>query len=75
MVVTSPLTAQEACFRVSQRGNVLCRNEAAARYIIFVNGYRNAIGPEKGNCEGYLPHFHPTRNHTGYNSTHIWFFE
>ena len=75
MVVTSPLTAQEACLRVSKRGNVLCRNEAAARYIIFVNGYVNAIGPETGRGEGYLPHFHPTRNHTGYNSTHIWFFE
>ena len=42
--------------------------------IIFVNGYVNAIGPEK-HGEDFFSHYHPTRNHTGYSSVHIWFFE
>ena len=69
-----PLTAEEACLRVSQLKSVICRNEAAAKYIIFVNGYVNAIGPEK-HGEDFFSHYHPTRNHTGYSSVHIWFFE
>ena len=67
-----PLTAEEACLRVSQLKSVICRNEAAAKYIIFVNGYVNAIGPEKQG-EDFFSHYHPTRNHTGYSSVHIWF--
>ena len=69
-----PLTVEEACLRVSQLKSVICRNEAAAKYIIFVNGYVNAIGPEK-HGEDFFSHYHPTRNHTGYSSVHIWFFE
>ena len=69
-----PLTAEEACLRVSQLKSVICRNEAAAKYIIFVNGYVNAIGPEK-HGEDFFSHYHPTRNHTGYSSVHIWVFE
>ena len=69
-----PLTEEEACLRVSQLKSVICRNEAAAKYIIFVNGYVNAIGPEK-HGEDFFSHYHPTRNHTGYSSVHIWFFE
>ena len=69
-----PLTVEEACLRVSQLKSVICRNEAAAKYIIFVNGYVNAIGPEKQG-EDFFSHYHPTRNHTGYSSVHIWFFE
>ena len=30
------LTVKEACFRVAQSKSVICRNEAAARHIIFV---------------------------------------
>ncbi len=33
----------------------------------------NWVGPEISKKEGYLPHYHPTRNHTGYESVHIWF--
>ena len=69
-----PLTVEEACLRVSQLKSVICRNEAAAKYIIFVNGYVNAIGPEK-HGEDFFSHYHPTRNHTGYSSVYIWFFE
>ena len=72
MVGGEPLTVEEACLRVSQLKSVICRNEAAAKYIIFVNGYVNAIGPEKQG-EDFFSHYHPTRNHTGYSSVHIWF--
>ena len=75
IIVTTPLTADEAALRVSMGGNIMCRNENAARYILFVNGYINAVGPEKGIGEGFYPHFHPTRNHNGYDSIHIWFYE
>ena len=69
-----PLTPEEACLRVSQLKSVICRNEEAAKYIIFVNGYVNAIGPEK-HGKDFFSHYHPTRNHIGYPSVHIWFFE
>ncbi|MDO5809310.1 MAG: RHS repeat-associated core domain-containing protein [Lachnospiraceae bacterium] len=69
-----PLTVEEACLRVSQQKSVMCRNEAAAWYIIIANRYFNAVGPEKHD-DDYYSHYHPTRNHTGYLSVHIWFFD
>ena len=74
MVGGVPLTVKEACFRVAQSKSVICRNEAAARHIIFVNGYAHPVGPEKHGNKGYS-HYHPTHNHTGYSSVHIWFFD
>ena len=49
----------------------MCRNNAAALHIIFLNRYYNAVGPEV-HRGGFL-HYHPTRNHTGYESIHIWY--
>ena len=77
MFVGNALSFQEACTWVAQGNNVLCINQAAAYAIIIENGYRNAVGPENSN-EGdpnFLWHYHPTRNHTGYDSIHIWFFK
>ena len=73
MVIGKPLTVEEAAFRVSQRKSILCENQLAAKHILYLNGYRNAVGPERGKGEGFLWHYHPTRNHTGYKSVHIWF--
>ena len=69
-----PLTWEQAAFRVSMRQSIMCRNQDAAKYILFVNGYANPAGPEK-HGDGYYSHYHPTRNHTGYQSTHIWYFD
>jgi|GEM_PF-4973332 len=49
----------------------MCRNEYAAKTILFVNRYWNAVGPEKGAGEGYYSHYHPHRNTT----VHIWYYE
>ena len=74
VVVSTPLSLSEASLWVSMGGSIMCRNEAAARTIIWLNGYHNFVGPEiHGDC-GFYPHFHPTRNHTGYSSIHIWFY-
>ena len=69
-----PLTAEEACVRVSKQKSVMCRNEAADWYIIIANKYFNAVGSEKHD-DDYYGHYHPTRNHTGHSSVHIWFFD
>lgn len=75
VIVSTPLSLREACLWVSAGGSVMCQNETAAKTIVYINGYRNYVGPEiHGDC-GYYPHFHPTRNHTGYNLIHIWFYE
>jgi RHS repeat-associated protein len=68
-----PLTWQEASLRVAMLKNLMCVNQAAAKWILFVNGYWNAVGPEKGKGEGYYWHYHPTRKHKGYESVHIWY--
>ena len=68
-----PLSPKQASGRVARGGSIICRNQAAAQYIIFVNGYANAVGPEKHE-EDYFSHYHPTRNHKGYESIHIWYF-
>ena len=74
VVVSTPLTFTQASIRVAHGGNIMCRNQAAARAIIIINRYRNAAGPEKGCGNNYYWHYHPTRNHTGSNSVHIWFY-
>ena len=75
VVILQPLSFAEACERVANYGNVMCANQDAARAIIITNGYRNAVGPERGKGEGFYWHYHPTRNHTGHKySTHIWFY-
>lgn len=51
----------------------MCRNQKSAKYIIFCNGYIHAVGPERH--KGGYWHYHPTRNHKGYPSIHIWYFE
>ena len=73
VIVTTPLTVWEASFRVATGQSLMCRNEAAAKHILFINGYVNFVGPES-HWGGYL-HYHPTRNHTGYESIHIWFYD
>ena len=40
------------------------------------NGALESRAGWKGLCRnGYYSHYHPTRNHTGYQSTHIWYFD
>ena len=73
VIVSSPLTVQQASLRVSKGGSIMCANEAAAKHIVFINGYHNAVGPER-HGDNYFGHYHPTRNHTGTHSTHIWFY-
>ena len=75
VVVGEPLTFSQAVLRVSQGGSVMCKTEASARCLLWIGGYRNYVGPEVHGEEGFYPHFHPTRNHTGYDSIHIWYYE
>jgi hypothetical protein len=71
VVIQEPLTVEEASLRVSQGGSIVCRNQAAEKQIIYRNRYANAVGPESH--KGGFQHYHPTRNHTGYPSIHIWY--
>ena len=75
MVVTIPLTYQQANLRVSCGGSIMCKNKAAALSIVIANRYRNYVGPEKHGRYGYYYHYHPTRNHKGSDSVHIWSYE
>nr|WP_297707529.1 RHS repeat-associated core domain-containing protein [uncultured Butyrivibrio sp.] len=68
------LTLEEARLRVSMLGSIMCISQEAAMLILRLNGYRNAVEPEIHGDEGYFYHYHPTRNHTGYFSVHIWYF-
>ena len=72
--ISSPLTFSQACNRVSMGKNVMCKDQSAALAIIFNNRYHNAVGPEKGCGNNFYWHYHPTRNHTGHSSVHIWFY-
>ena len=74
VVVSTPLSFTQACTRVSCGKNIMCQNEEAAKAIIVINRYRNAVGPERGCGNDYYWHYHPTRNHTGSKSVHIWFY-
>ena len=73
VVISKPISFRQACNRVSRLKNVMCSDQYAANAIIIVNRYRNAVGPEKGCGNDFYYHYHPTRNHTGYKSVHIWF--
>ena len=61
------LTFPEACIRVSCGFSVMCANQDAARWILVVNRYWFAVGPETHGGEGFYQHYHPHR-HT---HTHI----
>ena len=74
IAITTPLTVEQAAARVALGKSVMCRNQVAALHIVFINGYVNAVGPERGTGEGFYWHYHPTRNHTEYDSIHIWFY-
>ena len=74
VVKGQPLDFASACLRVAKGKNVLCASQDAAMAIIINNRYRNYVGPEIGKGEGYYWHYHPTRNHAGRYSTHIWFY-
>ena len=63
------LSITEASIRVSLGFNVMCANQDAARWLVVINGYVNAVGPEI-HGDGYYWHYHPHRN----THTHIWFF-
>ena len=71
IIIGQPLNVESAALRVSQGGSIMCRNNAAAWHIIYLNRYVNAVGPEI-HGDGFF-HYHPTRNHTGYESIHIWY--
>ncbi len=75
VVIGEPLSLQKACLWVSQGNNLMCKNQEAAIEILLINGYRNYVGPEKGCGNNFYSHYHPTRNHTGSSSIHIWFYE
>ena len=64
------LTFLEACARVSCGLSVMCANQDAARWILVVNCYWGAVGPETHGDEGYYWHYHPHRN----THTHIWYY-
>ena len=74
IVIGQPLSYEEALLEVSSLRSIMCKDQYAAYAIIVGGRYRNAVGPERGNKEGYYWHYHPTRNHTGYGSIHIWFY-
>ena len=61
----------EACIRVSCGFSVMCANQDAARWILVVNHYWGAIGPETHGDEGFFMHYHPHRR----THTHIWYYE
>lgn len=65
---------EQAVIEVASLHSIMCREQKDAFAIILTGGYRGAAGPEKDNKEGYYWHYHPTRNHTGYESVHIWFY-
>ena len=71
VVLGKGLTLAEASVRVASGQNIMCRDETAAKAIIFVNGYWNAVGPEKGVGLDFYWHYHPHRN----TSVHIWYLK
>jgi len=70
VVVGDGLTFVEASARVAGGSNVMCANQDAAKWILVVNCYWNAVGPEIGRGEGFYYHYHPHRN----TKVHIWFY-
>ena len=75
VIIGDPLTFTEALITVSTGGSIMCKNQLAALAIVKIGQYRNAVGPEISNGEGFYWHYHLTRNHTGTKeSIHIWFY-
>lgn len=64
------LTFGEATLRVALGLDIMCASQDAARWLLVVNRYWFAVGPEIHGDEGYYRHYHPNR-HT---HTHIWFY-
>ena len=63
------LSFHDASLRVAMGLNVMCVNRDAARWLLIVNCYWGAVGPETHGDAGYFWHYHPHR-HT---HTHIWY--
>lgn len=74
LVIGEPLDLAQASLRVSMQGSVMCKDQESAIVHLRVNNYRNAVGPKIHGKNGFFQHYHPTRNHTGYGSVHIWFY-
>ena len=70
VVVGDGLTFAEASARVALGFNIMCASQDAAKWILIVNCYWNAVGPEIGRGEGFFYHYHPHRN----TKVHIWFY-
>ena len=64
------LSFTEASVHVASGRDIMCANQGAALWLIIVNGYWTAVGPEIHGDEGYYWHYHPNRN----SHTHIWFY-
>ena len=64
------LTFTEAAIRVACGFDLMCANQAAAVWILIVNGYWNSVGPETHGGIGYYEHYHPHRK----THTHIWYY-
>ena len=69
VIVGRGLTLSEASLRIASGQNIMCRDKGAAKVILIVNNYSNAVGPEK-HAENYYYHYHPNRH----SHTHIWFY-
>ena len=65
------LTFVKACIRVNCGLSVMCANQDAARWIVVVNCYWGAVGPETHGGAGYYSHYHPHRR----THTHIWYYD
>ena len=70
VVLGRGLTIAEASARVASGKDVMCPSQGAAKLLLVLNGYGNAVGPEKHGGEGYYWHYHPNR-HT---HIHIWYY-
>ena len=70
VIVGRGLSLWEASFMVACGQNVMCANQAAALWIVKINRYHNAVGPEVGRGNGFFWHYHPHRN----TKVHIWFY-
>ena len=70
VVVGDGLTFVEASARVALGFNIMCASQDAAKWILVVNCYWNAVGPEIGRGDGFFWHYHPHRE----TDIHIWFY-
>ena len=70
VVIGDSLTFVEASTRVACGLDVMCASRNAAKWIVVVNCYWNAVGPEIHGEDGYYWHYHPHRN----SHIHIWYF-